>query len=411
MHLARFAALLCCALPALQGGDWPQWRGPNRDGHAQTAPGRKVAPGEPRTIWRVPAGPGFSSPVVARGKLVYCGGDGEKESAFCLDANTGKQLWKTEISNLFQDEWGAGTRATPIIDGDRVYVQSCDGEFRCLNLLDGSTLWTKNFEKDFGVKFLGAKAREGTASRRGNNGSGLVDGSEVIIPVGNPDGASVVALDKLTGRLIWKAGQEEAAYSSLMVADLAGARHVLAFMADSLMALDRRSGELLWRVPLRTNAKRHTATPLVCKDSVIVNSHTFGMKAFSVKKADGKITATEKWSNPEAKINLATAVEVNGHLYSHGPSRNFVSVNADTGKLNWTAPGFGKEYSATLEVGGNLIVVTDDGELVWIKPDPAKYVELNRTQIAGKNWNHPAFADGRLFVRDAREIACHEFAP
>lgn len=410
MKPAFTVTALLCTFALSHAGDWPQWRGPSRDGHTATALTEAIKTSEPQSVWRVAVGPGFSSPVVSQNKVVYCGGEGSREVAYCLDAATGKQLWRAEISNLFQDEWGAGTRSTPSIDGDRVYVQSCDGEFRCLSLADGKPIWRKNFEADFGVAFLGSKAREGTASRRGNNGSSVVDGDAVIIPVGGVDGASVVALDKMTGRLLWKSGNDEAAYSSLVVADLAGRRQVVGFLADSLMGFDRKSGEVLWRVPLRTNAKRHTATPLVFGDNVVVNSHTFGMICFQVASADGKFTVKERWVSRDTKINLATAVLVDGHLYSHGPSKDFVSVNAATGQRNWTAPGFGKEYSATMAVAGKLLVYTDEGQLVWVEPTPSKYVELARHQVSGKNWNHPAYANGKLYVRDGRELACLNIA-
>src|ERR1043166_232686 len=128
------------------------------------------------------------------------------------------------ISDL--DEWGGGPRSTPLIDSDRLYVQSCDGEFRCLNLADGKDLWSVSFEKDFGVKFLGSKVNEGTATRRGNNGWGVIEGERLTLPVGSTQGASLVCFNKLSGKVLWKAGSDEAAYSSLMIATLAGMRQV-----------------------------------------------------------------------------------------------------------------------------------------------------------------------------------------
>src|SRR5439155_3441895 len=135
---------------------------------------------------------------------------GGQEVAHLLDARSGQEIWRVPYAKVFEDEWGAGPRATPLIDSDRLYVQSCDGEFRCLNLANGKTIWQINYERDFGVKFLGSKANEGTASRRGNNGCGVIDGSRIILPVGSTSGASLVCFDKFTGKVLWKSGSDEA---------------------------------------------------------------------------------------------------------------------------------------------------------------------------------------------------------
>ncbi|HYV26420.1 MAG TPA: PQQ-binding-like beta-propeller repeat protein, partial [Candidatus Eisenbacteria bacterium] len=148
-------------LPSLvvAGNDWPQWHGPTRDARIPAGvPVPASLPKDLKPVWKVPIGGGPSSPVVARGKLVYFDEDGQKEVVHCVDATTGKEIWKLAIADRYQDEWGAGPRSTPVIDGDRVYVQSCNGEFRCLNLADGKVAWGVSFDKDYGVKFLGSKA-------------------------------------------------------------------------------------------------------------------------------------------------------------------------------------------------------------------------------------------------------------
>src|SRR5262245_36252219 len=215
LDLRPLRALFCFLLaPNLISSDWPQWHGPSRD--CRLPEGAKLPtalPKDPKPLWKLPIGGGHSSPVVSGGKLVYLDEDGKFEVAHLLDAKTGKENWRTPLANRYEDEWGAGPRSTPFVDGDRVYAQSCNGEFRCLDLADGKEIWGVSFEKDFGVKFLGSKANEGTASRRGNNGSGIVDGAAVIVPVGSPDG-TLVCFDKLNGRVLWKAGSDEAAYSS-----------------------------------------------------------------------------------------------------------------------------------------------------------------------------------------------------
>ncbi|MGZ5505817.1 MAG: outer membrane protein assembly factor BamB family protein, partial [Limisphaerales bacterium] len=253
--------------------DWPQWLGPSHDCHA--APGSPQInrlPSEPKVLWRKSIGGGFSSPVVAAGKVVYFDEDGTNEVAHAIEASTGKEIWHTGIGDVYRDEWSAGPRSTPIIDGDRVYVQSCKGEFRCLEFSTGHVQWGFSFERDYGVKFLGSRAREGTAARRGNNGTGFVDNDAVLVPVGSTDNATIVCFDKKTGKRKWRSGTDEAAYSSLQVASIAGVRQVILLDADALIGIARADGKVLWRVPLHTDAKRHAATPVINGDTVIVNS-------------------------------------------------------------------------------------------------------------------------------------------
>jgi len=392
---------------SLFAGDWPQWHGPNRDGYAQNEKALATLPKELKPDWKVSIGGGFSAPVVTADKLVYVDENGTSEVAHLLDASTGKELWKVTYADRFGDEWGAGPRATPIIDDGRVYVQACNGEFKCLNLADGKEIWKTSFEKDFGVKFLGSKANEGTATRRGNNGSGVIDGERLFLPVGNTSGASLVAFDKRTGKVLWKSGDDEAAYSSLMVGTLAGIRQVLAFNADALVGADIESGKMLWRVPLKTNAKRHAATPLIFEDHVVVNSHTFGVACFKIVKDSGGLAAKEAWINKDAKINLATPVLVDGHLYSQGPFKDYICMDAATGQTKWSQTGFGqgrKDYASTIVVGKKLLVLAEDGQLLLLEPNPQKYTEAARLQVCGNTWCFPAYANGKLYVRDGKQL-------
>jgi outer membrane protein assembly factor BamB len=394
--------LIAVSCPGLvQAADWPQWRGVARDGRAANETLAITAlPSDLKPSWRIDIGGGFSSPVIASGKLVYLDGQQEKEVVHVTDTLSGKELWNRPFAEIYGDEWGSGPRCTPIIDGDRLYVQSCTGEFRCLNLADGKPIWGTSFAKDFGVAFLGSKANEGTASRRGNNGSGVIDGDRLFLPVGSAAGASLVCFDKFSGKILWKSQNDEAAYSSLMMATLAGARQVVYFSADALMGLSASDGKLLWRVPLHTDAKRHAATPVIFGDSVIVNSHTFGLQSFKIEKDGPGFKASRAWQNRDLKINISTPVLVDHYLYSQGPGREFVCVDAATGKQLWAHEGFGDRYASAIAVGNRLLVVTDRGELVLLAADPTRYTELSRLQITGKTWNHPAYANGKLYVRE-----------
>jgi outer membrane protein assembly factor BamB len=366
-----------CLADAARGGDWPQWLGPGRDGRpAADFPAlEKLAP-ELKVAWRKKIGGGFSSPVVADGKLVFFDENGRAEVVHLLDAKTGAEIWSAAIGDVYRDEWGAGPRSTPVMDGGRVFVQSCKGEFRCLDLANGSVIWGVSFEKDFGVRFLGSKANEGTAARRGNNGSPLVDDDAVIVPVGSTNGATLVCFDKSNGRMLWKAGNDEAAYSSPVVATLAGVKQIVAFTADNLMGVEREHGTILWRVPFRTEAKRNAATPVIFGDTVIVNSHTIGLVATRIVQDGGAIRAVPLWSNPGLRINLSTPVRVGDYLYDQGPGQTYVCASARTGETKWQAPWIcssGSENTSTIALGKNLLALTDMGELVLFAAQPEQY--------------------------------------
>lgn len=402
------------AIPlSTHAGDWPQWRGPERNGKARELASLNKLSTDLKPAWRIPVGGGHSGPVVAGTTVIYLDEDGTNEVAHALDVASGKERWKVAYAPRFQDEWGAGPRATPLIDGDRVYVQSCTGEFRCLSLADGKTIWGTSFEKDFGVKFLGNKANEGTATRRGNNGSGVIDGEQLFLPVGGKNGASLVCFDKKSGQALWKSGDDEAAYSSLVTTTLGGVRQVVALTAEALLGADVESGKILWRVPLKTAAKRHAASPVVIGDQIAVNSHTFGLRSFRIAKDTGGFKATEAWANADLKINLATPVLLDGHLYSQGANKDYVCVDAGTGTLQWSQTGFGlgrKDYASTIAIGKNLLTLTEDGTLVLVAGNPEQYTELGRVQVCGNTWSHPALANGKLYVRDGRSLQCFDLS-
>lgn len=402
-----FICLLAALVLPVWGGEWPQWRGPNRDGQAapdETFSIAKLQEGKAR--WRLPIGGGFSSPIINQDLVFYLDEQNGREVAHCVQLADGKEVWGTPYAEAYSDEWGVGPRSTPFTDGENLWAHSCNGQFRCFSVRDGKILWGFGFE-DFGVKFLGSKAREGTASRRGNNGSGILDGDAVIVPVGATNGATLVCLNKENGKLIWKTGEDEAAYSSLMVANLAGARQVVAYTADALLGADRISGKVLWRVPLKTNAKRHTGTPVIFGNNVMVNSHTFGVICFEIIRDGSEFKPREKWRNPALKINLSSPVIVGSHFYSHGEAKNFVCASIEDGKLAWAEPGFGKENSSVLAVGKTVLVLTDAGEFVAVQANPKVYEEKLRVQLCGRNWNYPAVGQGMMLIRDQRELACY----
>jgi outer membrane protein assembly factor BamB len=407
------ASTLCATFLLLslisRADDWPQWRGPHRDAViADKKHPLDKLPADPKVLWKIDAGPGQSSPVLEDGKLIFMDGKDGQETAHCLDAATGKTIWTVAIAPMveFQNAYGEGPRCTPLIDGDRVYVQSCSGEFRCLTLADGKILWKVSFGSDYGVPFLGNKSNSPeanqTASRRhGNNGSAVVDGDRIFVPVGSPKDGTLIAFDKKTGKELWHAGEDNTAYSSVMVATLAGVRQAVHFTADALMGVDAANGKILWRIPLKTGAKRHVCTPIIEGDTVTVASTSIGTLKFHIVKDGLDLKAEKVWADLPIKTVIGTPVLSGKNLFTLGAGdrADLVCLDFETGNKLWSQPGFG-DYASFIAINDKILALNSIGELILLKANPAKYEELARTQICAKTWASPAYADGRIYVKD-----------
>lgn len=415
MQARHLFTLLVCA-SNLFAADWPQWRGPKRDGHA--AAGEKLTnlPPEPKVVWKIKAGPGLASPVVAGNTVFHFDAVSGKETLHALKRETGATIWQTAIDATFHDTQGPdGPRCTPVVDGDRVYAVSCRGTLACLNVADGKKIWSVNYTNDFGASFIGEKGNVPGAGRHGNNGTPLIAGDRVYASAGGTEGAGVICLDKLTGKLIWKSQNDEAAYAPPMLARLGGVDQLICFTAEGLIALNPENGELYWRVPIKTAFGRHATTPVWDNDVVVVSSHQAGMIGTKVTGTK----ASEAWISKETAMNFASPVAVGQHLYGLGPRKNLVCVEIASGKQLWSKEGViqssaDKAYAGFVVVGENLLCLTDQGMLVLFKASPEKYEELGQAQVAGANWCNPAYADGRLYLRDSNkgpgELKCVELA-
>lgn len=417
--LLRLSLALAFVSPAL-AADWPQWRGPNRSGVIKD-PAVKLdtLPSDPKTLWSVDAGPGQSSPLVVGDRVIFMDGVDGQETAHCLDLKTGKELWRVAVGPMveFQNAYGEGPRCTPLVDGDRLYAQSCSGEFKCLSLKDGKVIWGVSFGKDYGATFLGNKsgdpgAKETASRRHGNNGSPVIDGDRVFVPVGSVEKGTLIAFDKKTGKQLWAAGNDNTAYSSLMVGTLAGVKQVVHLTGDALMGVDAATGKILWREPLKTGAKRHVFTPLIDGDTVTVASSSIGTIRFRIVKKGSEFKAERAWENLPLKTVISTGTQVGDTLFTIGPGNrcDLVALDAKTGKEKWKESGLG-DYASITAVNDKLLVLDATGELRLVRAAGDKYEELGRAQVAAKTWASPAYTDGKIVVKDGSKLALMEIEP
>lgn len=402
------ASFLLAAHPTVSAGDWPQWRGAERTGHAATdeKPLLKL-PDAARVRWKIPATEGYASPVVAAGRVFVVEAQEGQEVLRSLVAATGHELWRTVIDETHRDSQGpAAPRCTPVISQGLVFAQSCRGTLACLRVADGLVVWQVNYSRNFGATFIGEKGNAQGATRHGNNGAPWVETGSLFASAGSTNGAAVVALDPSTGKVRWKGGNEVAAYAAPMVGTLGGVRQVVDFMSDATLGLDASNGSVLWRHPMKTAFGRHVMTPILHGDQVIVGSHQNGLVSLRIARTADGWTATESWNNKDAAPNFSCPVLVGGHVYGLGPQKDVVCVDAATGKTAWTKSGWvsssaDKAHAGFVAVANqSILMLSDSGELILFAADPAGCRELGRLQACGANWCNPAYVDGKLYLRD-----------
>ena len=402
MHRIRRLAswILLFTLPAAVGaGEWPQWRGPNQDGiSTETGLLAKWPDGGPPELWRAELGIGFSGIVVAGGNACTQFSDGKDELLVCFDAAAGKERWRAAIGKQWNNAFGAhGARATPAVDGGRIYAGSAHGAVHAFDLASGKRVWSRDF-----VAELGAKPPE-----HGYVLTPLVDGDRVYFNPGGKDGRGVVALDKRTGSTVWASLDDPPAYAAPIAVDVDGRRQIVFFTARGVVGVAAADGAELWRYPWTTLGDLNAATPIYSVPYLFIASEDHGSALLRLSAAGAK----EVWVSNGMQNKISTSVVVDGHLY--GFHRNFLAcVELATGNEKWRQRGFGTGSVAVAD--GRLLVLGDKGQLALAEITPGSYREISRADgIVGgqRTWTVPTVADGRLYLRDEAKLVCLNLRP
>ena len=355
----------------------------------------------PLIAWQKKVGEGFSGPVVAEGKLILFHRLADAEVAECLEARTGQALWKSDYPTTYQDDFdrGNGPRATPAIADGRVYTFGVEGMLTCWNLARGDKVWSVDTKKQFGA----AKGFFGISC------SPLVEGNAVLLNIGGRDRAGIVAFDKRTGKVLWKASNDEASYSSPVVAALDGKRYALFFTRNYLAALEPVTGkvffEFSWRPQIHASVS--AATPLVIDDQVFISA-SYGAGAALLRFRESGLEKI--WSGDDILSNhYATSVHHQGYLYGFDGRQeqgcNLRCVELKTGKVKWSQDRFGA--GTLMLVSDQLLVLTERGELLRAPASPAAFKPAARAQILPfKVRAYPALADGLFYARSEDKLVC-----
>jgi outer membrane protein assembly factor BamB len=406
IQLAISVLLLILCAASSGATDWPQFLGPTRNG---IYPGTDLAaawPGDgPKTLWQAKVGQGFSGPVVAAGKCILFHRLEDKETIQAFDALTGKSVWEFAYPTTYRDDFGfdEGPRATPVVSDGKIFTYGAQGVLTCLELSTGKKTWQADLAKNFSA----AKGFFGIAC------SPLADGPAVFIIAGGKPGAGVVAFDKTTGKLLWKATDDEASYSSPISADFGEGHCILGLTRSELVALEPTDGKLIFNFPFRPPIRSSVsaAMPLVIGNLIFISaSYDTGATLLKVENRSVK----KVWSGQDIlSDHYATSVHHHGFLYGvHGrtdpgfePGPTLRCVELATGKVRWEDASCG---AATITLAGDdMLILTERGELIRAPTSPQAFKSVARFQALPSGVRaYPAIADGLFYARSKDKLVC-----
>ena len=384
------------------GGDWPQWRGPNRDGvSAETGLLKQWPAGGPPAAWTVSGlGKGYGSVAVGGDRLFVQGTEGNASAVFCLRRQDGGKVWSRTLGRSLDQDKGGGPRGTPTVDGDVLFALSEAGDLACLRIADGAVVWARNILADFGGRNPNWLLSE----------SPLVDGPHVIVTPGGR-GAGLAALDKKTGKTVWttKELSDAAAYSSAIAVDVQGVRTIITQTSQAAVGVRAGDGKLMWRYTKAANDTANITTPVFFDNRVFVTSaYNTGGALLQLRAENGEVRADEAYFTRDMMNHHGGVVFVNGHLYGFS-NAILTCLEAATGKVQWRDRSVGK--GSLTYADGRLYVLGEGNTVGLVEASPAAYVERGRFSIADQgwpSWAHPVVAGGRLYLRNQGVLAAHD---
>ena len=431
---ALLVACLLIAAPGAQAEDWPEFRGKGRLGvWHETGILERFPDDGLSVVWRTPINRGYSGPAVADGRVFVSdfartSGLAGIERAVCLDERTGEILWTHEwAANYAGISWDEGPRATPTVDGDRVYVQGAAGTLMALDVETGEPLWSRHYREEYGADM----------PIFGFSSSPLVDGERLIVLAGGVPDAKVVALDKRTGEEIWRALSSEESSPGVgqpVVIEASGVRQLIVWHPAALSSLDPETGEVFWEQPFRVDFDMTVAVPVQYGRELFVTTFYNGplMMTLDADRPDAAV----RWrgaSNSEILTQglhsvLATPVIVDGYIYGVGSYGQLRCLDAATGERIWETQAVTVERARWASAfivrhEDRFFINNDRGDLIIARMTPAGYEEISRTHLIAPtsepgnrreletvNWSHPAYANRRIYARNDEEIIAASLA-
>lgn len=393
------SALLISALlllPAIaRADDWPGWRGPSHNGISAETDWLDSWPKDgPPVAWKASVGTGFSSMAVAKGRLFTLGNASDKDTVWCLDAVSGKKLWSHSYdSPLDEKQFEGGPTSTPAVDENHLYTLSRWGDVFCFEAASGKIVWSKNVQKESGVRVPGW----------GFSSSPVIHEHMLLLNIGEAG----MALDKRTGKILWSSPDKDAGYSSPVVFKRDNDSQAIFSADDGWAAVDVKTGKEIWRIKWLTRYGVNAADPIVSGDTVFVSS--------GYNKGGALLNLAEKqpadvWRNRNMRNQMNSCVLLDGFLYGidgDTTTKNFLKcVELKTGEVRWSHEGVG--MGSLMAANGKLIVLSDTGELMVSPASPEGFKPSARAKVLdGKCWTVPVLANGRVYCRNAAgDLVC-----
>jgi outer membrane protein assembly factor BamB len=400
LTLAALAAALSHVAPAQV---WTQWRGAKRDGVARDFIAPSVWPKELTRRWKVEAGGGYSSPVVAGGRAYLHARRGDEEVVSAFDLKTGAILWSQSYpapfaKNQYAVRMGKGPNSTPVLDGGRLYTLGVTAVLSAFDARTGALAWRKDFSKQIDTSKLFC----GTAM------SPVVERGALVVHVGDDRGGTVYAFEALSGAERWKWAGDGPGYSSPVVVELAGERQVVTLTDKSIIGLAAGTGRLLWRMPFPDEWNENIVTPVLHGQTLIFSGVRKGTVGVEIVKGAGGLEAKQVWNNPQVSMYMSSPVLDGGHLYGMSATRKgqYFCLDARTGKTVWATEGREGAQAAVVGAGGALLFLTADGDLIVAGKSLKGFEPVARYKVADSaTYAHPAVFGKQILVKDDSSLS------
>jgi len=380
-------------------GDWPQWRGPNRDGSLTAFTEPKSWPEQLTKRWQIEVGTGYATPIVVGNRVYAFSRQQENEVMRAIDVATGKVVWETSYAAPFKmnpatSRHGPGPKSTPTYADGRLFTLGMSGMVTAFDAATGKQLW----QKPGGT----VEPMYHTAQ------SALVDRGLVIVHVGGHNQGALTAFDPATGAVKWNWNGDGPSYGSPIVATIDGTRQVITFSQENLIGIDEASGQLLWKTPFTARSTTNSITPLVYGGrTIIVSGQGKPLTAYTVAKKDNQWSAELAWENPKLSLSFSNPVLAGDAVFSMSAmnSGQFFWADAKTGDILWTSQPRQATNAAIVKAGDLLFVLKDDAQLMVARSRPGGFEPIKTYTVADSaTWPAPAVSGNRIFVKDLSTI-------
>ena len=412
--LTLAAVVLAGASLTSSADDWPQWRGPHRNGISEeTGLLQNWPAGGPMLLWQVAdLGGGYSTPSVVGDRIYLVNDKGnDNESVQALSTADGSIVWSTRIGKVGQNRGPQypGARSTPTVDGDRLYALGSDGDLACLQTGSGEIVWQKSLPNDLGGK-IGSNRSSWAYSE-----SVLVDGDRVVCTPGG-ETATLAALDKATGEVIWKSAVPEgdyAAYASIIVVETGGVKQYVQFLQNGVVGVDAATGKFLWRYDGTGQSPANIPTPVSDNSLVYTATGRGGSGAVKLAVDGGRVSAEQVYYSRDLPNSIGGTVLIGESLYGTSNAGALICLDFETGDIRWQNRNIGA--ASICAADGMLFLHGENGDVALVAATPDEYRELGKFTLPdlpenrkGEAWAYPVVANGRLYIHDFGTLWCYD---